>query len=442
MPSNVGRPFDIVVFGASSFTGQFIVEELARVADQERMRWVIAGRNMEKLQGVLKKLSDTLGKDYTDNYILIADALDEESLNDMCKQTKLVLNTCGPFIHLGENVIRACIENNTHYVDVSGEVIFLEKMQLKYNSLAKENQVYVIGSCGFRCLPVEMGVMFTSQKFDGDLNSLEAFLSTNGSVKYNTSTFECQVYGFKTRHELKPTRKALFSSVEYYKPQLEVKPKSGLFYDARSSKYCSTWPDAYKSVLYRSQRFLYEHQRIRPVQCALYICHESLFFLIIFLITGFVVSILARFSWGRSLLLKFPGFFSGGMARSGGPTRSQIENSSFTVNFYGKGYPSRIKDGETHNDQPDKSIATCVRGPDPGYLTTAICVVQAAFVVLKENEKIPDNGGVLSPGAAFRNTRLVDRLNERNLKFEIVTKEMEVESPTKDSPGPVPNDKD
>ncbi|CAE1248350.1 unnamed protein product [Acanthosepion pharaonis] len=429
-----GRQYDIVVFGASSFTGQFIVEELARVAGEERIKWAIAGRNMEKLQEVLKKATDNLAKDYNNIPIVIADALNEESLNVMCKQTKLVLNVCGPFAHLGENVVRACIENKTHYVDVSGEVIFLENMQLKYNSMAKENKVYVVGSCGFRCLPVEMGVMFTSQKFDGDLNSLEAYLSTSGPVKYNTSTFESQVYGFQTRHELKPLRKALFSSVEYYKPQHVVKAKSGLFYDKNSSKYCSSWPDAYKSVLYRSQRFLYENNQIRPIQCALYVCHDSLLIIIIFLITGFIMNFLANFSWGRALLLKYPGFFSGGLAQSGGPTESQINNSAFSVNFYGKGYPSRTKESEPHEDQPDKAITTRVLGPDPGYLTTAICVVQAALVVLKENEKIPDQGGVLSPAAAFRNTGLVNRLTKRNLKFEIVDGEKAEDTTAPDCP--------
>ena len=440
MATRGGRKYDIVVFGATSFTGRFIVEELARVAGHEGIKWAVAGRNMDKLYYMLDRVSEVMGRECSDTPILIADALNEESLNEMCKETKLLINTCGPFIHLGENVVRACIENNTHYVDVSGEVIFLEKMQLKYNSMAKENKVYVIGSCGFRCLPLELGVMFTSQKFDGDLNSLEAYLSTEGMLHYNTPTFECQVYGFQTRHELKPLRQALFSSVEYYKPQHVVKPKSGLFYDKNSSKYCTTWPDAYKSVLYRSQRFLYENEKVRPVQCALYVCHDSLWIILTLLVTGFIMNFLANFSWGRSLLLKYPSFFSGGLVMPGGPPRHEMNNTTFAFNFYGKGYPSRIKEGETHEDQPDKIINSRVEGPEPGYITTAICVVQAALVVLKENEKMPNEGGVLSPAAAFRKTGLVDRLIKRDIKFEVVTEEKRDETITECSSPPVENE--
>merc|ERR1712183_504020 len=75
-----------------------------------------------------------------------------------------------------------------------------------------------------------------------------------------------------------------------------------------------------------------------------------------------------------------------------------------------------------HNSPPDGQIKTVVSGPEPGYVTTPICMVAAAMTVLEESESIPLDGGVLTPGSAFKSTKLIDRLQQRGMKFEVLKK--------------------
>ncbi|KAH0622544.1 hypothetical protein JD844_024938 [Phrynosoma platyrhinos] len=122
-----GRPFEMVVFGASGFTGQYVAEEVARVAAEEEMRgslrWAVAGRSREKLQAVLERVAAKLGKTELKSEvgIILCDVSDPSSLANMAKQTAVVLNCVGPYRFFGEPVVKACVENGASCVDISGE---------------------------------------------------------------------------------------------------------------------------------------------------------------------------------------------------------------------------------------------------------------------------------------------------------------------------------
>ena len=90
-----------------------------------------------------------------------------KTINDMAKQADVILNCVGPYRFFGEDVIRACIAERTHHVDISGEPQFLETMQFKYHKEAKEKGVYIVGACGFDSIPTDMGITFLKQKFNG-----------------------------------------------------------------------------------------------------------------------------------------------------------------------------------------------------------------------------------------------------------------------------------
>ncbi|XP_029442196.1 saccharopine dehydrogenase-like oxidoreductase, partial [Rhinatrema bivittatum] len=93
--------------------------------------------------------------------IIICDVGDPSSLDAMCKQTTAVLSCVGPYRFYGEPVVKACVENGTHCIDISGEPKYLEGMYFKYNSQAADKGVYIIGSCGFDSVPADLGVLFT-----------------------------------------------------------------------------------------------------------------------------------------------------------------------------------------------------------------------------------------------------------------------------------------
>lgn len=88
---------------------------------------------------------------------------------------QIVLNCCGPYRFYGEMVVKACIANGTHHVDISGEPQYIDKMQIKYNDLAQEKGVYVVSSCAYESIPAEMGVLYAEKNFPGKISKYEVY---------------------------------------------------------------------------------------------------------------------------------------------------------------------------------------------------------------------------------------------------------------------------
>ncbi|MDG2036319.1 MAG: saccharopine dehydrogenase NADP-binding domain-containing protein, partial [Pseudomonadales bacterium] len=137
--------FDIVVFGATSFVGQILSQYLFDQYGASSIRWAMAGRSQSKLEQVRSQL----GGEVTAIPLIIADAADDEALVDLCKQTKVVISTVGPYDLYGEPMIRACCETGTDYCDLTGEPQWIKKMQDRYAEKAKASGARIIHSCGF-----------------------------------------------------------------------------------------------------------------------------------------------------------------------------------------------------------------------------------------------------------------------------------------------------
>lgn len=417
------QKYDIVVFGASGFTGQFVAEEVARIADEEAgLTWAVAGRTMEKLQNVLANASKSVGKDLESTPIIIADTSSENSLLEMAKQAKVVLNCVGPYRFHGEKVVKACIEGGASHLDISGEPQYLEKMQLMYNNKAKESKVYVIGACGFDSIPAEMGIVYAQQNFKGEINSVESYLDFEAKegAAINVTTLESAAYGFAHANELKGLRKSLYPE-PLPKPTFRLPKRSAVHTSEVVNKYCVPFLGSDKSVVYRTQRYNYEHKKQRPIQFEPFISRSGIFDIIGLIIFGIIFGILSKFSFGRNLLVKYPEFFSFGTFTKHGPTKRQMEGTSFSMTFLSKGWGKKLEDPtEQHTEKPDVVLMTKVFGPEPGYVTTPIALVQCGLVILKEKDKLPKDGGVFPPGAAFADTGLIERLQKRNIKFQEV----------------------
>ncbi|WAR20391.1 LDP1-like protein, partial [Mya arenaria] len=181
--------YDFVVLGATGFTGQFVVDEVARVADQEKLKFAVAGRSMEKLQKVLTESSQRTGKELEETPIIIADVKN--------------------YRFYGEDVVKACIENGAHHVDISGEPQYLEKMQLLYSGKAREAGVYIVGACGFDSVPADMGVAFATEQFK-EIHTHYTSISSIQGLAGNVTTLESALHGFAHAAELKPLRKSLY----------------------------------------------------------------------------------------------------------------------------------------------------------------------------------------------------------------------------------------
>lgn len=143
--------FDIVLFGATGFTGGLVAEYLARRPDHGA-RWAIAGRSAAKLAAV----GTALGVDVP---ALVVDGTDEAALRAMCGRTRVVISTVGPYQLHGSALIAACAATGTSYVDLCGEPAWMRRMIDAHHDEARRSGARIVFSCGFDSIPFDLGVL-------------------------------------------------------------------------------------------------------------------------------------------------------------------------------------------------------------------------------------------------------------------------------------------
>lgn len=423
--------FDIIIFGASGYTGQFVVEYLARALAQndQKLTWAISGRSESKLKAVLEAASKATGLNLISVPVVVCDIKEESSLAQMASQARLVLNCVGPYRFYGEQVVKACVEAGTHHLDISGEPQYMEKMQLHYHEPAEAKGIYVISSCGFDSIPSDLGQMFLTSKMEGDVNDIETYLTVTtppdvSGPAINFGTWQSAIYGLAMAHELKPLRKSLFPErLPALQPKLKARP--ALHYNDVVQGWCLPFLGSDRSVMMRTQRARFHRDQQRPTQVGCYVRMPSLFYAILAIMVGAIFGILAKFPWGRSLLETYPRFFSGGTVSKEGPSKAMTEETNFEMTLVGRGWTQKLaKPTDTPEQPPNRKVTVVVKGKNVGYGSTCECLVQSALVLLSEGDRMPGKGGVYPPGYAFARTSLVDRLTKNHVTFTADIEEM------------------
>ena len=150
------REFDVVIFGASGYTGKLVAEYMHdQYGDDQSIKYAIAGRNTEKLLEVKKDLN--LNEDIT---ILEADSTDLDSLDKMTTSAKCILTTVGPYQLYGSKLVESCAKNGTDYVDLTGEPGWMYEMINAHKETAQKSGARLVFSCGFDSIPFDLGVYF------------------------------------------------------------------------------------------------------------------------------------------------------------------------------------------------------------------------------------------------------------------------------------------
>ncbi|XP_026498359.2 saccharopine dehydrogenase-like oxidoreductase [Vanessa tameamea] len=414
---------DLVILGATGFTGKRVVGELARIGkNYPDIKWAVAGRNRNKLESVLQDISEKTGDDLSKIEIIIADVEDKISIKDVCCRATVVVNCCGPFVQYGEVVVSAAIDCKTHYVDVSGETQFIELLEKKYDQPAREAGIYIINACGLSSIPADFGVSFLEQNFGGTLNSVESYLIThfpprimvegrrNGIIRYSSwvAIINSMAYISMKKIRQRPS----------FKTEPELKQRWLLHKNL--NKWCLPFPGADSFVVHRTQRHLLATDNKRPVQYKPYITFPSIFSAIGTIIGCMLLFILSKMPCTRRLLLKHPKFCSFGLVTYGDPKEGMMDGFCFQYEMLGRGWD----EGTDVRTTPDKRLVArvSVSGVDPAYVGTAVAVIFSAITIIKEKEKLPPTSGVMTAGVAFRKTSILKKLQENNIKFEIIKK--------------------
>jgi short subunit dehydrogenase-like uncharacterized protein len=148
------REFDVVVYGATGFTGRLVAEYLVtRSAGEEAPRWAMAGRSRAKLEEVRSSISAA-----SDLPLVVADAADSAALRAMAERSRVVISTVGPYQLYGSPLVEACVATGTGYIDLCGEPAWMRDMIDAHEAAARASGARIVFSCGFDSIPFDLGV--------------------------------------------------------------------------------------------------------------------------------------------------------------------------------------------------------------------------------------------------------------------------------------------
>ena len=339
------RDYEIVVFGATGFTGGLTAEYLVRHAPAGT-RLALAGRNRAKLEAVRSRLAQ-VNPAYAELPLLAADVNDPESIRAVAESTKVVISTVGPYILSGEPLVAACAADATDYVDLTGEPEFVDQMWLRYHEQAERSGARIIHSCGFDSIPYDLGALFTVKQLpEGVPIKLEGFVRVGGT--FSGGTYHSAIHGFsRLRQTVQVARE---------RRQRERRPETrrvkGVPGKPHRSALAGGWvvpfPTIDPQTVLRSARAL--HRYGPDFSYSHYLVAKRLPMLAGMAAGAGAAIVLAQLPPTRKLLLKLkdPG---------DGPTPEQRDRSWFNVKFAGEGGGQRI--------------VTEVSGGDPGYGETS-----------------------------------------------------------------------
>lgn len=410
--------YDIVVYGASGFTGQYAAVEMARTCKGKK-KMAISGRSESKLLKVLDFIEQELGEPSikSEIAIIVADNKDEESIRDMCRKCKAVVNCVGPFRWFGELVVRSCVEMSAHYVDISGEPEFLQMCQIKYHEEANQKGIHIVGACGFDSIPADVGLELLREKFPGQLTAAESYIHLYGSGKANFGTYNTIIQSLASKSNIKGQQREIFKGKRL--PYVGAKLAThGVSFSESENRWFVPFKGADPSVVRRTQ--LYESITFEktPLQYASYFTVPSFLALVGTIMFAMNIYLFTRFKIGIKLLQTFPKFFSFGVFSKEGVDRETLNKGGFYMMFHGQGYSKPVN--SMTSEKPDQRLSLKFSGPECGYLFTSIAAVAGARTLL--DDKLVNVGGVLTAATAFKNSGFVSRLEERGVKIDVIQK--------------------
>ena len=155
------REFDVIVWGATGFTGALVAEHLfARHGINQELRWALGGRNQAKLEAV----RDRLGEGAKELPLVLGEGLEIDSMRGLAKKTSVVCSTVGPYAKYGSPLVQACAETGTDYCDLTGEIHWMQRMIETHEETARESGSRLVPTCGFDCIPADLGTWFVQEE--------------------------------------------------------------------------------------------------------------------------------------------------------------------------------------------------------------------------------------------------------------------------------------
>jgi short subunit dehydrogenase-like uncharacterized protein len=403
------RQYDVVLYGASGFTGRQTVQYFARNTRRSEIRWAIAGRNRQALEAA----REHAGENARSMDILVADALDQQAVDAIVSKTRVLLTTAGPFSLYGSKIVDACVRLKTHYVDITGEMSWVRGLIDRHHDRAAADGTRIIPCCGFDSIPSDLGtylvVRHMQKKLSIDCREVKSFYQIRGGLNGGTfaSAANAQASGQAARMRelflLNPPKARSAEELNLNRDPREarfdpdiaawstpfVMGMANTRIVRRSAGLFEQWDESY------GPEFRYqEYQKFPPPMA-----RAKAFAMLGML--GMVQAGLQS-SFGRKLMKALapkPGQ---------GPSQKTMDNGFFRCDLVGIAADGR----KVYGVVSDKG--------DPGNRATVKFLCEAALSLTLKVDQLPGGqkrGGVLTPATGLGDV-LVDRLRRAGMRLE------------------------
>jgi len=386
------RDFDIVLFGATGFTGGLTAQYLARHAPAST-RWALAGRNEAKLARVRDDLA-AVNPALSELPLLVADVTDAAALADIAARTRVLITTVGPYLAHGEPLVQACADAGTDYVDLTGEAEFVDLMYSRHHDRAVQTGARIVHSCGFDSIPHDLGALYAVQQLGTDAPiSLRGVVRASGQP--SGGTFHTVIASIprtaQAREAARRRREKEGKPAGRRSRAVAGKPHR----DAELGYWLVPLPTIDPAVVAHSGAalasygpdFSYSH----------YAGIKTLRYLVGGVAGIGALGLAAQVGPLRRMMLEK-------MPQGDGPDEQRRARSWFTVDFIGESAGRRVH--------------TRVSGGDPGYGETAKMLAESALCLAFDDN--PPTAGQVTTAAAM-GTNLTARLVAAGICFETVT---------------------
>jgi short subunit dehydrogenase-like uncharacterized protein len=414
----MNREFDIVLFGASGFTGKLVAEYLASRAADEGATWALAGRSRQKVEAVRKELA-SIDEAHADVPILVADAMDARALDAIVPRARVVCTTVGPYRAYGVELARACARHGTSYCDLTGEPHFVRMIIDECHERARETKARIVHCAGFDSIPSDLGAHIAwdhAKRAHGEGLSWVKIFTRRLRGAASGGTVASALGLIEAAKSDRAVRRLLLDP-HGLDPRRGVAPRDPFEDDQRSVTFdekIGGWTAPFvmatinTRIVRRSHALLQEEDGHGYGERFRY--NEAMGFppgpkglLRASLTTAATGGLFAAAAVPalRTLLSKtvLP-------APGEGPTRAQIESGFFEMTIV-----ARTESG--------RRLRGTIRGTrDPGYGETAKMLSETALCLSKDIPRLAPRYGVLTPATAM-GMRLVERLRSAGMTFDI-----------------------
>lgn len=385
------RGYDIVLFGATGYTGALTAEYLAENAPRE-LRWALAGRNIDKLEAVRAELAE-IDPDRPTPDLLLADVDDTASIRTLAASAQVVITTVGPYAEYGEPLVAACAAEGTDYVDLCGEPAFVDHMYVRHHATAQSTGARIVHACGFDSVPHDLGVLFTVGRLpEGVPLHVEGFVRAQGTA--SGGTLRSAVGAFSDPVGLIAAARDRRAVEDQPKDRRVRVDRSGIPRTRLARGWTLPLPSLDPQMVARSAAvlerygpdFSYGHYgAFRHLSSAVGAVGGA---------AGMMAAAQVPALRERLLSLRSPGE---------GPSEEQLAGGWFTVHFVGSGGGRRVH--------------TLVSGGEPGYAATSGMLAESALCLWRD--ELPTTSGQVTPAAAMGEA-LIERLPRAGVEFQVL----------------------